>query len=190
VYAVCLATDLGDEPGRGEQGSPRDPDLVGHVWAGPFLALEPQHCLILEDDEGVAGYCLATASTRDFEAACEREWWPPLRQRYADPTGPPETWTRDQALAHFLYRPPESPADVVAAYPAQLHIDLLPRTQGRGHGTELVTAMFGVLAAAGAGGVHLGVGHANTRARAFYRKLGFAELGSRPTVVWMGRPLP
>ena len=61
----------------------------------------------------------------------------------------------------------------MAGYPAHLHIDLLPRAQGQGHGRRLMTAMFDRLTAAGASGVHLGVRRTNTRAIAFYEKLGF-----------------
>lgn len=187
VYEICRRTgsDGGDATGRYD-----DPDLLSHVWAGPFLALEPEHAVVLEDDGGVAGYCLATASTRRFEDACERHWWPALRERYADPSGPPDGWTPDQRLAHLVHHPPRSPDTIVAAHPAQLHVDLLPRTQGRGLGAGLMDRALDLVAAAGSTGVHLGVGPANTRAHRFYRKLGFTELETAPHVVWMGRTLP
>jgi ribosomal protein S18 acetylase RimI-like enzyme len=188
VYDVCRRTGLGGEDATGHYA---DPDLLGHLWAGPFLALEPEHCLVVEDGDGVAGYCLATSDTRRFESACEEEWWPALRPRHADPPdGDRSTWSGDEALAHLVHHPPVAPDTVVAEHPAHLHVDLLPRLQGRGLGRELMTAMFALLATDGATGVHLGVGPGNTRALGFYERLGFTELLRNPHVVFLGRPLP
>jgi ribosomal protein S18 acetylase RimI-like enzyme len=50
--------------------------------------------------------------------------------------------------------------------------------------------VFGLLATAGATGVHLGTGPANARALGFYERLGFTELLRNPHVVFLGRPLP
>jgi ribosomal protein S18 acetylase RimI-like enzyme len=83
-----------------------------------------------------------------------------------------------------------APDDVVAEHPAHLHVDLLPRLQGRGLGRVVMTAMFAVLATDGATGVHLGVGPGNTRALGFYERLGFTELLRAPHVVFLGRALP
>ena len=95
VYDVCLRTGLEGEDATGHYA---DPDLLGHLWAGPFLAIEPEHCLVVEDDDGVAGYCLATVDTRRFEAACEEQWWPALRTRHDDPPdGDRGTWSPDEA---------------------------------------------------------------------------------------------
>lgn len=187
VYEICLR--VGAE-GADATGRHRVRELLGHVWAGPFLALEPEHAMVLEDAEGVAGYCVATAETRAFEAACERDWWPALRERYAEPPGDAAGWSPDQRLAHLLHHPPRSPDDVVSRYPAQLHIDLLPRVQGRGLGRALLSRVCGLVAGAGATGVHLGVGPGNHRAQRFYQRLGFHELDRARAVVWMGRPLP
>ncbi len=186
VYEICRRTGA---EGSDATGRYSDPDLLGHLWAGPFLALEPEHAVVLEADSGVVGYCLATASTRGFEDLCEREWWPALRERYADPAGDPAGWSPDQRLAHLVHHPPRSPDEVVAGHPAQLHVDLLPRAQGRGLGRRIVTRVCELVAGAGAAGVHLGVGPGNTAAQGFYRRLGFTELGRTPQVVWMGHPL-
>ena len=96
VYDVCLRT--GDH-GADASGRHDDPDLFGHVWAGPYLALEPEHALVIEDADGVAGYVLGALDSRAFEQACDQRWWPTLRRRVADPPGAPSTWTPDQRLA-------------------------------------------------------------------------------------------
>jgi GNAT superfamily N-acetyltransferase len=64
------------------------------------------------------------------------------------------------------------------AYPAHLHIDLLPGLQGRGLGRRLIDRLRAALADRGVPAVHLGLDPANTGARAFYERLGFHELPS------------
>ncbi|MBE2212416.1 MAG: GNAT family N-acetyltransferase, partial [Opitutaceae bacterium] len=66
------------------------------------------------------------------------------------------------------------------AYPAHLHIDLLPVLQGRGVGRRLMDAFLGALRVRGVPGVHLGVSTANPGAIAFYERLGFACLETHP----------
>ena len=69
---------------------------------------------------------------------------------------------------------PDTPG--LPAYPAHLHIDLLPHVQGSGNGTRLMRTFFEAAAAAGAPGVHLVVAADNTRALGFYDHLGFKRL--------------
>jgi ribosomal protein S18 acetylase RimI-like enzyme len=66
--------------------------------------------------------------------------------------------------------------EVVAGHPAHLHIDMLPRLQGRGLGRSLLDHLFAGLRSAGADAVHLGVSPENTNAIAFYERLGFDVL--------------
>ncbi len=113
---------------------------------------------------------LAVPDTVAFEAWCEQSWWPALRRRY--PRSAYAESTPDGRLVAMIHDPPTAPADVVADFPAHLHIDLLPRFQGRGYGRRMMTATFAALADRGARGVHLGVGAANQRAIGFYRHLG------------------
>jgi RimJ/RimL family protein N-acetyltransferase len=63
-----------------------------------------------------------------------------------------------------------------ADHPAHLHIDLLPAYQGAGHGRALITTFLQALGEMGVPRVHLGMDPRNTRARAFYERLGFTEI--------------
>jgi GNAT superfamily N-acetyltransferase len=63
-----------------------------------------------------------------------------------------------------------------AQYPSHLHIDLLPRAQGRGLGRAMMGLMLDLLRQRGSPGAHLGVSLPNVSAQAFYRKLGFQPL--------------
>ena len=62
------------------------------------------------------------------------------------------------------------------AYPSHLHIDLLPRAQGRGLGRRMLEEVMDTLARRGSPGAHLGVSTLNRRALGFYQRLGFREL--------------
>ena len=174
VYRVCLLT------GRsGQDAGPMhaDPDLLGHVWAGPYLAFPGAVTRIVQDDAGVSGYCLAVPDTAAFEDWLEDAWLPPLRERH--PLGSGFT-PADRAAVDRLHHPPRTDAAVLADHPAHLHVDLLPRLQGRGWGRRVMDEVLDGLAAAGAPGVHLGVDETNTGAIAFYERLGFGELGRAP----------
>jgi ribosomal protein S18 acetylase RimI-like enzyme len=178
LYRICLETA---DSGEDASGLYRDPLLVGHIYAGPYLEFAPEFALVLEDGTGVCGYVLGVPDTLAFEARLEREWWPALRTRYLDPANvPPQERTPDERLTHLIHHPHLADPAVLAAYPSHLHIDLLPRGQGGGHGRRLMDRLLTALREAGSAGVHLGVGERNTRAQGFYRHLGFQELARSP----------
>ncbi|TDC52414.1 GNAT family N-acetyltransferase [Jiangella ureilytica] len=182
LYDVCLRT--GDS-GADATGQFADPRLLGEIFVGPYLRFEPSLAFVVDDGEP-AGYVLGARDTPAFERECEREWWPPLRARY--PIGTFPDGTRDAHYVEVLHRPHAADPAIVADYPAHLHIDLLPRTQGRGMGRALMQRLLDALREAGAPGVHLGVGAANARAIAFYEHLGFTTLRETPGGRTMGRP--
>lgn len=184
LYEICLLT--GDS-GLDASSLYRDPMLLGEVYVGPYLRFAPAHALVAVDSSGVAGYVLGVPDTVAFEAECERAWWPPLRARYPLSNYPSDT--PDGRIARLIHNPPTSSPDVVERYPAHLHIDLLPRIQSQGDGRRLLTALLDGLAAAGARGVHLGVGVANQRAIGFYRRMGFTEVRTYTHSLVMARGL-
>jgi GNAT superfamily N-acetyltransferase len=128
----------------------------------------------------VLGYVLGVADTADFIEWYRREWAPGFRARHPSP-GPPTGrnpgYTEAQLIADGgdpeRMRIPE-----LDAYPAHLHIDLLPELQGLGFGRRLIDVLRRALAERGVASVHLGLDAANAGARAFYDRLGFHELPS------------
>jgi ribosomal protein S18 acetylase RimI-like enzyme len=170
LYDVCVRT--GDSGGGDARPLYRNHELLGALWVGPYLALAPELAFVAEDGAGVVGYVLGAEDTREFEEACERDWWPALRARYPDPSADAELSADDALMRRFHHLDP-TPADVVEQFPAHLHIDILPRGQGHGIGRRLMTTLFDALRDRGVSGVHLGVGPTNTRAIGFYRHLGF-----------------
>jgi ribosomal protein S18 acetylase RimI-like enzyme len=187
LYEICLRT--GD---AGADASHRyvDPDLLGHVYLGPYLALEPDLSFVVSDDTDPTGrplgYCVGTADTARFERECAQRWWPELSGRY--PLGaerPPD----DQQLVGMIHDPAATDPALLSRFPGHLHIDLLPSVQGRGMGAALIGHMLDALAAVGCPGVHVGVATQNLRAVGFYERVGFAEVSRDEGSLILGRAL-
>lgn len=172
LYDICLRTG---DAGSDATALYRDPELIGAIWAGPYLALEPDLSFVAVGEAGVVGYVLGAADTAAFEAACERRWWPALRLRWPEPSAA-EAASADGRLIDRIHHPPATPATVLVEFPAHLHINLLPSGQGRGAGGRLVATLLEALRDRGVEGVHLGVGRRNERAIGFYEHLGFRPI--------------
>ncbi|MDZ7799607.1 MAG: GNAT family N-acetyltransferase [Trueperaceae bacterium] len=180
AYSVCLATG---DAGEDATGTFADPNLLGHLYVGPYLALEPRHAFVLREGDEVLGYALGALDTATFEARCEARWWPPLRAMYPRRAQRPAA---DAALVASLHDPPRTPPARLEGYPSHLHLDLLPPAQGRGFGRRMMEAVLASLFDAGSRGVHLGVARRNHRAIGFYRHLGFRDLEDEEDACIMG----
>lgn len=179
AYRVGLLTG---DAGRDASALYRNPELLGHVYVGPYIVGERDLALVVVDEDGVAGYLLGAVDTRAFEAWTESEWWPPLRERYprrAD--GSPEA-----ELIDLLHAPPTAPDTIVQAFPAHLHLDLLERVRGRGYGRMLIEWLLARLRDRGMPGVYLDVAAENENAISFYRHMGFEIVERHPTSLLMG----
>ncbi len=174
AYYVCLKTG-----NYGQDGEPyyrEDPDALGRIFVGPYLAYEPELSLVLEDAQGICGYALGAFDSRAFYARYEAEWRPALCARFPAPKGDPSRWTRVQQVHDWYHHPDYFCPEPYAAYPSHLHIDLLPRAQRRGYGRRMLEQVMDQLRRRGSPGAHLGVSMVNTPAVGFYQRLGFAEL--------------
>jgi len=191
AYYVCLKT--GDFGKDGEPFYREDPDALGRIFVGPYLAYEPTLSLILEDQEGICGYALGAFDSRGFFNRYETEWRPALCARFAEPQGDPKTWTRVQHVYSWYHHPDYFCPEPYETYPSHLHIDLLPRAQGRGYGRRMLEQVMDRLRARGSPGAHLGVSAINTPAFGFYERLGFRELirvgSGNDGVIYMGKTL-
>jgi len=174
AYHVCLKT--GDNGADGEPFYREDPDALGRIYVGPYLAFEPQISLILEDAQGICGYALGAFDSRKFYDRYEKEWRPKLTARFPAPIGDPNQWTRVQQVHNTYHHPDYFLAEPYDAYPSHLHIDLLERAQGRGYGRQMIERNLATLRRLGSPGAHLGLSTLNMRAYGFYQHLGFREL--------------
>ncbi|KAB2662135.1 MAG: GNAT family N-acetyltransferase [Verrucomicrobia bacterium] len=191
AYHVCLKT--GDFGKDGEPFYRDDPDALGRIFVGPYLAFEPEFGLILEDSEGVCGYALGALDSRKFFARYENEWRPRLCAQFPEPTGDPAGWTRSQMVHSWYHHPDYYMPEPYAEYPSHLHIDLLERAQGRGFGRRMLERVMEALRRAGSPGAHLGVSVPNATALGFYQRLGFRELArvgeGRDGCIYLGKRL-
>jgi GNAT superfamily N-acetyltransferase len=191
LYAISLATG---DAGRDAWHLYIDGRLIGHIYCGPYAKFSPETTLVAEDDQGVGGYIVGVFDTPGFETWLEQKWWPDLRAVYPEPTGASSQWTADERrsfMIHHLRRTPDSLTD---GYPAHLHMNLLPRLQGRGTGTALLERWVAMARKAGVRGIHLGANAGNHRALRFWAARGFARLAPpivpvSETSVWFGRRL-
>ncbi|MET9493685.1 GNAT family N-acetyltransferase [Streptomyces sp. NPDC006552] len=182
---VCVRT--AHEGGDSSSRYP-DPELMPSIFAYPYVELAPQFAFVLDDGAGrAAGYVLAAPDTATFARRFRTEWLPRVAARYPAPAR--EARTPAEEMAGLLHTPERMVRPELAAYPAHLHIDLLPPWQGRGHGRALIRTLLAALRRDGVPAVHLCMVRANTGARTFYERLGFRLLPvSDPGPVWyLGR---
>jgi ribosomal protein S18 acetylase RimI-like enzyme len=187
TYFVCLKT--GDHGKDGEPFFRDDPDALGRIYTAPYLQFAPELALILEDDQGICGYALAALDSHAFFARYEQEWRGQLCEQFAAPAGDPSQWTRLEEVYHLYHSPDYFCPEPYDEYPSHLHIDLLPRAQGQGHGRRLIEQLLDRLVAGGSPGVHLGMSAINDAAYGFYRSLGFQELVRHEDAIYMGMRL-
>jgi ribosomal protein S18 acetylase RimI-like enzyme len=183
LYRICLQTaDHGGDATRLFS----DPSLPGNIWVAPYAILEPEHAFVAEDAGGVGGYVVGALDTSAFEQRQEREWWPHLRARY--PELSPEASERLTESERFaigdIHRPWLCRPDLAARFPSHLHIDLLPRLQGRGLGRRLMATLVSSLRDHGSRGLHLFVARGNERAVGFYRHLGFTQVPADDALIF------
>ena len=182
LYEICLLT--GD---AGQDASPlhNDRKAVGHIYAAPYGVLEPTNVFVAEDDEGVAGYVVGTYDTRAFNERLESEWWPALRAHYAQAM---DLTAADRERVAYMHRPGDNPPDIVAQYPAHIHMNLLPRLRGQRVGTGLLQMWIEQARQAEVSGIHLGASPSNAGGIAFWTRSGFTPLRTEGAV-WFGMEL-
>ncbi|AEG44289.1 N-acetyltransferase [Isoptericola variabilis] len=214
VAEVCVRTAAAGGDARGLYS---DDLLMPEVYALPYVTYAPDLAFVVVHPDGapagtghpgdagderlrvedgrLVGYVIGVADTADFVAWWEREWAPGFVRRHPEPGPPLRPGAAPSYPETALLRDGRTPRrmllpdDELAAYPAHLHIDLLPEAQRRGYGRRLVDTLRTALAARGVPGVHLGYDPANTAARAFYDRVGFRELPShRPAAPFLGIP--
>ncbi|WP_188114421.1 GNAT family N-acetyltransferase [Streptomyces apricus] len=172
VATVCVLTAF--EGGDSRQRYP-DEELMPTLFAAPYCHLEPELAFVLDDGSGSAvGYVVGTADTQRFVKDFRETWIPRVADRYPALTAAPRTPTEE--MVELLHTPERMVLPELAAYPAHLHIDLLPDWQRRGFGRGLMRTFLAALHDRGVPAVHLGMVTANTAARAFYDRLGFHEI--------------
>jgi len=168
LYDICVKTA---EAGADATGMFTDDRLWGDVFAVPYVVRHPDLAWVVESDDGrTIGYIVATDDTDAFEAWFAEHWWPSKQGLY--PLSGAAEPTRQDGIIGYASRRASGTQKYAGEYPAHLHIDLLPETQGQGLGRQLMQTLFDELRARGVRGLHLGMNAVNTGAGAFYERLG------------------
>lgn len=182
LYDVCVRTA---DAGGDATGIFADDRLWGDVFAVPYAVRHPDLAWVVESADGrVIGYLVATDDTDAFEAWFREEWWPSKRDEY--PLSGAAESTRQDGIVGFAARRGTGREQHAERYPAHLHIDLLPETQGQGLGRRLIEMLFAELKSRGVRGLHLGMNSANAGTGAFYERLGLHRLESGPDTTMYG----
>ncbi len=170
LYDICLRTGNSGKDARKLYG---DSEILGHYFAAPYVAFEPELCFILDNHTRPLGYILGTSDSRRYLHWTEQHWFPLLRQRYArerENFTQKDRYLRELILRGYVFK------EELAEYPAHLHIDILPEGQGRGMGRKLMEAFMAALRKKNTPALHLEVGLSNPGAIAFYRRMGFSTI--------------
>jgi ribosomal protein S18 acetylase RimI-like enzyme len=175
LYRVCLLTG---DAGKDATHLQDDPDLLGEVFVGPYVILEPALAFTLEGGGRPAGYVLGALDTENFNRRLKSEWLPRLRRLHADPGDDSAQWRGSDWVRHAVHHPFLDVPPALKPYPSHAHVDLLAEARGYGIGRHLMQSMMEELARLGSRGVHLQVHPKNTAAQAFYSNLGFTSLSS------------
>ncbi|WP_308220825.1 GNAT family N-acetyltransferase [Microbacterium sp. CIAB417] len=179
LFDVCVRTA---DAGADATGMFTDDDLWGLLFAVPYAERDPGLCWVVEAEDGrVIGYIVSTDDTDAFEQWFRDEWWPRYTDRFPKPADPQ---TAEERMLAYAYGRGPGREPNAAEYPAHLHIDLLPETQGKGLGRRLLETLFAELRRRGVPGLHLGMNPANTGAAAFYDRVGMHRLPS-PEGSWV-----
>jgi len=170
LYRICLQT--------GDSGSDatdlyQDPELIGHFYAGPYAVIEPDLCFVLCCAGEPCGYIIGTRNSEMFYQKCEQEWFPVLRRRY--PLPEEQDNSKDAHMIRLLHQGIKPQADLLD-YPAHLHIDILPKGQGKGAGRNLINTLINRLKELKIPALHLQVGKSNEGAVKFYERVGFHRI--------------
>jgi GNAT superfamily N-acetyltransferase len=183
--AACLAVCLG----TGDSGQDASrlfslPELLGDIFVAPYIEFCLDFAWVLVDStDAVCGYVLGCPDNERFDQQLQSQWWPAMRSKYADAVA----ITKDDAdCLAFIASPSSAPAEVLSAFPAHGHIDLLAPAQGQGWGVTMMNTMMDALKAAGVPGMYLDVSVVNLRAQKFYARLGFVEITRAGESVYLG----
>jgi GNAT superfamily N-acetyltransferase len=182
---ICVRTG---DAGGDATGLYSSDDLLGAIFVLPYVARHPDYAWVVESDDGrVIGYVVGAPDTQAFDAWFRDEWWPRYHEQFPPPT---HLESEEDHIIDGAYRRASDPSPGTASdYPAHLHIDLLPETQGQGFGRALIETLMDRLRDAGVPGVHLVASARNAGAAAFYPRVGFTLLPSEPSILVFVRRL-
>ncbi|TNE70288.1 GNAT family N-acetyltransferase [bacterium] len=180
LYDVCLKTA---NSGKDASALLEEPWLPAQFFLAPYLQFEPELTQVLVVDKKPVGYITGTSDSAAFQIFMEQQWLPELQSRTAKP---PESAVGIQAILQRIVHTGYHFKPEYKAFPAHLHIDILPEGQGGGNGKELIETFISKLKLKGVRGLHLEVGKRNETAIGFYEHVGFKQIADFPFSIGFG----
>lgn len=162
VDRVCLGAGGEDDGSNPLMQNPAVKEAMLITFSHYYTEQVPEHCYVAVDEaDGVQGYVLCAPDFVEYERS--------FREKYIEGSANPAIGFMAEGTIEGMRRAAEE-------YPAHLHIDLMPATQGQGVGTRLIHTLEEHLKEMGVPGLFLCVSTDNEGAIKFYNKLGFTEL--------------
>jgi ribosomal protein S18 acetylase RimI-like enzyme len=154
IQDICIATGSKDN-----LVNPEHYQFTLLMYCDPYL--DHGRCFVLlDEEEKPQGYILCAEDGRRFFTEMQ-----PYMEKIKEVA--PSFVKRCDVRAYEKY---------VDEYPAHLHIDVKETYTGHGSGTALMKALLASLQKDQVKGIMVGVSNDNTRALAFYQKMGFQIL--------------
>ena len=188
ISNICLLTGASGSSAE-THFSPSRRDLIGSVWAVPYVVLPHTFGFVLVDDKDDVplGHLLGTTDSVAFAKVEEEQWWPQIRERFPlsasdEKPGLEARTVHDEHYIALVHRGPDAPDPAALALsPVHMHIDLLPQVQRQGWGRRMIDAAVKHLRAEGHTALWLGLDPMNKGADAFYARLGFETIEGAPS---------
>ena len=157
-----------------------DPRLFFLIFIYDYVRFEPEHCFVAVSDDrqaAVVGFICGTPDTVAQEARFAKEipWRIGFRAFAYTSWRYPRTFKTLIEMTRQREGLPdqEQSNQIVAKFPAHLHINLMPGYQGLGIGSRLIQTFEDHMRRLGVSGVHLTTTNQNFKAVPFYQKMGF-----------------
>ncbi|XP_041371217.1 protein O-GlcNAcase-like isoform X1 [Gigantopelta aegis] len=189
VYQICLMTC--DDGMDGTEVFPENPMLIGDRLVGGLATLSPEYCFVVEDEDGLCGYALASLDALTLHNKSEVSWTPAMREKYPKPVKD-EMSPADEVILSFHNEQPLVPESIHKRYPSVLRLDVVPsRREDLAVSKRLLACVLSALKASGSIGVHCELNVGDKYMMDFYAKLGFFPIGGpdciSEEIVYCGR---
>jgi ribosomal protein S18 acetylase RimI-like enzyme len=190
VVTICHRTGY-----FGEDAAPyfRDAELFALLFTAYYVEYEPENCFVADDNGSAVGYIIGSVDTEAQRHEFDRLIVPRVVRRMLTRTlfrHPGDVLFMLGLVDHADYEKKLYTPDLVAKYPAHLHMNVAPEYQRRGLGSRLMGRFLETMRKAGAPGVHLVTSTENKKALPFYKKEGFVLYAELPNKLWEKKSPP
>ena len=181
LYDICAKTAFNGGDARHLLS---DPMIIGQYFLAPYVVFNPEWCWVLQEENRLTGYLMTTPDSIEFVQWMNLNWLPTIRMLY--PVSSPSKLSRYEIWLRQLIHKDANVEDFVSDYPAHLHIDLLPKAQGKKTGSKLISPFEQKLIKENINGYHLAMSAKNSAGR-FYERVGMTILKQDSNVIFFGK---